>query len=97
MPKPARNRHAVTITITTPRAPLSLAEADILPDRVLLQAKLLLNVAQAASVLNVSDQEIYNLVAKGELEGTDKRPLRVTSASVRRHMQERLGLDPLDM
>lgn len=95
--RPGRNRNAVVLTIRTPRVPLSLAEADIVPDRVLLQAKLLLRAEEAASVLGVSRMEVHRMVGRGELEGTEKRPLRITSASVRRYMRDRLGLDPLDL
>lgn len=97
MAKQPRNRNAVTLTIKTPRVPFSLAEAEIVPDRVLLRAKMLLGVPQVASVLSVSEDEVYKMVKAGELEGTDKRPIRVTTASLRRHMTERLGMDPLDM
>lgn len=94
----AKNKNAkMLIFVKTPRVPVSTGEVQLVPDNVLLQVKMTLRLEEVVSVLRVSESEVRKLVKAGTLQGSETRPITVTTASVIRHLVKDKGFDPLDL
>ncbi len=78
---------ALLVPMRAARHKAAFAALPQISAKDLLFSKLVLRVDEAAYCLNVSEREVYNLIDEGVLERpSDRNPVRVTAASVRREL-----------
>lgn len=73
--------------ISLRRIPVFLSKDQALTDMGVLHTKILLRPDEAAAILRVSLSQVYEMVNEGYLEGTENRPKRIKSESVKHHLR----------